>query len=185
MSHDHFNIMWGQNLPNNPYTGQQGLPQQLYQQQAYYAPQPGYPAYPPQPQPNLSGGYNPYPLAQQAYNPAVAYPSYGQSLFRPQATPEGYHYSSAYTAQPPDVVAPLPGYEAPGGPPAKRQRPNPTADAGPTWNGAWRNCQVSGCKFVGSAKDVEVHEEDRHLIYKEGYKVQRSEEEERFARRKG
>jgi hypothetical protein len=124
-------------------------------------------------------------MAPQAYNPAMAYPSFGQSLFRPQATPEGYQYSSTYTPQQAEQPAPLPGYDAPGGPPAKRQRTNPTMDSGQTWTGAWRNCQVQGCKFVGSAKDVEVHEEDRHLIYKEGYKPQRSEEEERFARRKG
>jgi hypothetical protein len=51
--------------------------------------------------------------------------------------------------------------------------------------GAWRNCQIPGCKFVGSGKDVMIHEEDRHLIYPPGKSVMRSEEEERFAKQKG
>jgi len=50
---------------------------------------------------------------------------------------------------------------------------------------AWRNCSQPGCKFVGSGEDVEIHEGDRHLIFPAGYKVERSEEEERYAKMKG
>jgi hypothetical protein len=50
---------------------------------------------------------------------------------------------------------------------------------------AWRNCSQAGCKFVGSGEDVEIHEGDRHLIFPAGYKVERSEEEERYAKMKG
>lgn len=66
--------------------------------------------------------------------------------------------------------------------PPKRPRPvdmDPDAAAS---RGPWRNCQESGCSYVGADKDVTIHEEDRHLIFKPGRKVQRSEEEERALR---
>jgi hypothetical protein len=44
--------------------------------------------------PNASGGYNPY--GNMPYNPAGPSMSYGQSLFRPQATPENYTYGQAH-----------------------------------------------------------------------------------------
>lgn len=113
--------------------------------------------------------------------------SYGQSLFRPQATPENYTYGQAhqtgYSYQPMQVPAPPP--------PIKRQRldngqgVNSGALPLEATGAAWRNCSQPGCKFVGSGKDVEIHEEDRHLIYRPGKQPQRSEEEERFAKRKG
>lgn len=46
--------------------------------------------------------------------------------------------------------------------------------------GFWRNCSQSGCSYVGPDKEVQVHEEDRHLIYKNPPK--KSEEEEDAAR---
>ncbi|OCF45273.1 hypothetical protein I317_00795 [Kwoniella heveanensis CBS 569] len=49
----------------------------------------------------------------------------------------------------------------------------------------WRNCSHPGCKFVGPGNEVEIHEGDRHLIFPNGKPMERSEEEERYARRKG
>lgn len=167
-----------------------------YPQYGYPYPQagPSYPvAQPGYPQMNYlaSGGYNPY--ANGSYPPASQqYQTFGQSLFKPTATPEGYSYSAAYTPPPPYQynnmpVPALPGYNAPMEPSAKRRRIDTDMNPmqGGSGTGAWRNCSMKGCKFVGSAKDVEIHEEDRHLIYAPGRNVVRSEEEERFARRKG
>lgn len=44
---------------------------------------------------------------------------------------------------------------------------------------------MEGCKFVGPGDKVEEHEGDRHLIFKNGPKVELSEEEQRFANHKG
>jgi hypothetical protein len=131
-----------------------------------------------------SGGYNPYGNVQ--YNPGAAYQTFGQSLFQqPNATPEGYSYIPSYNS----IPAPLPGYELSqtGSEPANKRARLSTNTGGSDRqaSGAWRNCSLQGCKFVGSAHDVEIHEEDRHLIYKPGKVPQRSEEEERFAKRKG
>lgn len=49
----------------------------------------------------------------------------------------------------------------------------------------WRNCSHPGCKYVGSGEDVEIHEGDRHLIFPNGKPVERSEEEEKWARHTG
>lgn len=133
----------------------------------------------------VSGGYNPY--ANVPYTPAPThYQTFGQSLFKPYATPEGYSYTGGYVLPPPQYQQSLAGYIAPE-PPTKRQRlDGPGGHTVPAQaESAWRNCSIKGCKFVGSGKDVEVHEEDRHLIYAPGKTVVRSEEEERFARQKG
>ena len=76
--------------------------------------------------------------------------------------------------------------------PNKRARPNPTSKPEPTGaatstpgtalptrtkiplrkgqseasQGFWRNCSSSGCGYVGPDKEVTVHEQDRHLIFK-------------------
>ena len=177
-------------LPRRPASSSAQPPAQQpapYAQPSYA--QPAYPSYPAVapsfPQQNFSGGYNPYGNMQ--YNPGAGYQTFGQSLFQqPQATPEGYTYSPTYNAAP----SPLPGYELSQGAsdaPNKRARLNTHIDAFGSGDatGAWRNCSIQGCKYVGSARDVEVHEEDRHLIYKPGYVPQRSEEEEKFLKRKG
>jgi hypothetical protein len=148
------------------------------------------------PQPNMSGGYQPSPMPMPwaGYNPyaqAYAAPSFGQMLFTPQppATPQGYSYSQSYLNQAPTSQ----------GPPSKRPRTSmgtststSTGAAPPTMMnvgtggaGAWRNCSHPGCKFVGPGEQVTIHEGDRHLIFPEGMKVERSEEEERYARQKG
>jgi hypothetical protein len=52
--------------------------------------------------------------------------------------------------------------------------------------GAWRNCVEPGCSFVGPEKEVEIHEGDRHLIFKNKGPIQeRSEEEETMLRKGG
>ena len=51
--------------------------------------------------------------------------------------------------------------------------------------GFWRNCTSPGCAYVGPDKEVIVHEQDRHLIFKDSNKVKVSEEEEEAARRVG
>lgn len=50
--------------------------------------------------------------------------------------------------------------------------------------GAWRNCVQEGCAFVGPEKDVTLHEQDRHLIFKTRH-VERSEEEEAAIKKAG
>ena len=115
---------------------------------------------------NLSGGYRPYgaPLNRLTC---------GQALFRP-VNPDGYSYSQNYAET---------------SRPNKRPRGNePAANgAGSAPNGAmaWRNCSVAGCSFVGPGDQVGIHEGDRHLIFPAGHKVERSEEEEKFAKRTG
>ncbi|OCF56578.1 hypothetical protein L486_05429 [Kwoniella mangroviensis CBS 10435] len=149
-------------------------------------------------QPNISGGYPSFLPSQPTY---PQYPQYSQlsnqlsaqALFhqppQPQVNSGGYSYSSTY---------------AQSQPPAKRQRPNSNSQAssaiqssgvGPGSGsasgsgkgsvGTWRNCSHPGCKFVGPSEKVQIHEEDRHLIFVNGKMPQRSEEEERYARRKG
>lgn len=69
-------------------------------------------------------------------------------------------------------------------PPAKRQKVDAElAAVGDPM--AWRNCSVKGCKFVGSGDKVEQHEGDRHLIFRNGPKVELSEEEQAYAQHKG
>lgn len=69
-------------------------------------------------------------------------------------------------------------------PPAKKPRIQ-TNSGNESQKGHWRNCQQSGCSFVGLDKDVAIHEEDRHLIHKPGKKSNRSEEEERAMKKGG
>ncbi|WVQ85281.1 hypothetical protein IAT38_007446 [Cryptococcus sp. DSM 104549] len=150
--------------------------------QVYHAPpsqpQASYYQYQPQVQQNLSGGY-PVGGFYGGFYGATPGPSFGQSLFRPvpTANPEGYSYSQTYLTPP--------SHATPSDPPqAKRQKPNPIAAVSQGVK-PWRNCSHPGCKFVGSGDEVEVHEGDRHLIFPAGRVVERSEEEERFAKRKG
>lgn len=157
---------------------QQGYPQpQQYMPQAQQGFYPGYGyGY----QPTLSGGYPSggfYPMY------AAPAPSFGQSLFRPPVTvnPEGYSYSTTYLSKQYSQQPSAPN------PPTKRQRPNngSVMTGGESSAKPWRNCSHPGCKFVGPGDQVEIHEEDRHLIYAPGKVPERSEEEERFAKRKG
>ncbi|WVQ71103.1 hypothetical protein IAR50_000628 [Cryptococcus sp. DSM 104548] len=150
----------------------------VYPQQGFYPAQSAYGGY----QANMSGGYPAggfYPMYNQA---ASVMGNFQQRPMQPAANAEGYSYSSAYLSSQPSSS----GDRSTGGdPPAKKQRTNhPPASAGPSTK-AWRNCSQAGCKFVGPGDQVEIHEEDRHLIYVPGKKVVRSEEEERFARQKG
>ncbi|KAK8865733.1 hypothetical protein IAR55_000879 [Kwoniella newhampshirensis] len=185
---------------------------QQQQQQYSYVPQPQTSYYPPQPSPltsyntnytggyqtsggyQASGGYQTAPLypAQPFYSPLAGGPSFGQSLFqpRPVTTPDGYAFSSTYLNNHP-FPSSSSGTSQP--PLTKKQRPNQpplVADLTTMASGGdsfkpWRNCSHPGCKFVGSGEDVEIHEGDRHLIFPAGRVVERSEEEERFATRKG
>ncbi|OXG34850.1 hypothetical protein C359_06307 [Cryptococcus neoformans Bt120] len=155
---------------------QQGFPQP----QRYMPPiqQGFYPGYGYGYQPNVSGGYPSggfYPMY------AAPAPSFGQSLFRPPvaANPEGYSYSTTYLSSPYNQQASTPD------PPTKRQRPNNSNVMTGGSAKPWRNCSHPGCKFVGPGDQVEIHEEDRHLIYAPGKAPERSKEEERFAKRKG
>ncbi|WWC68473.1 uncharacterized protein I206_102402 [Kwoniella pini CBS 10737] len=135
-----------------------------------YMPQPQYAGYGMGYQPNLSGGYPsfyPQQNYQQFPTPMSFFPP-----SQPQINSSGYTYSSTYT-------------QAQVQPPNKRQRPNNTMPQEATTGGMWRNCSQPGCKFVGPSDKVETHEEDRHLIFVNGKMAERSEEEERFARRKG
>lgn len=153
-----------------------------------FAPQPyGLPA------PNLSGGCQPaggYPWGtynSYGYGQAYVPQFYGQALFssaQPYANPQGYAYSQTYLA---DAHAqPSAAQHHTEAPAAKRFRPCPPSTAAVTGTGGtWRNCSVSGCKFVGPEQDVAIHEGDRHLLFPSGKPVERSEEEERAAKRKG
>ncbi|WVW80311.1 hypothetical protein I302_102290 [Kwoniella bestiolae CBS 10118] len=165
-------------LPYDPYAGQAAYPQYGLPQSPYGMGAAGY-------QPNLSGGY-------PSFFPQPMYPQYSnqlsaQALFnQPQQqamNSGGYSYSSTYTQS----------YQT-NQPPNKRHRPNaqpgimgdPSVGGRGNVNvGMWRNCQHPGCKFVGPSDKVQIHEEDRHLIFVEGKMPERSEEEERYARRKG
>ncbi|ORY28620.1 hypothetical protein BCR39DRAFT_199676 [Naematelia encephala] len=190
-------------LPPRPVAGPSRPPAQTKPPQPQPQPHPpfnphfgNYPPYPPtpplpiNPYQNATGGY-PYPTS----TPYQPYPTYGQSLFhQPSATPEGYSYSPTYlhnTYQP----QPQPSSHAqnrPAPPPNKRPRPNyPTSNiavlpsSSSSSSKAWRNCSYPGCKFVGAGEEVEIHEGDRHLIFPAGHAVEKSEEEERFAKING
>ena len=115
---------------------------------------------------NASGGYSGYAQYNQAYGWSA--PSFGQALFQSTSQhPAPYGESSQ-----------------------SNKRPRGNEASGPA-NGsgsdavAWRNCSVAGCKYVGPGDQVEIHEQDRHLICPKGLQVERSEEEEGFAKRKG
>jgi hypothetical protein len=72
----------------------------------------------------------------------------------------------------------------PAEPSAKRPRYDNEATVGED-SMAWRNCSVKGCKFVGQGDKVEEHEGDRHLIFRNGPRVELSEEEQRYVDHKG
>jgi hypothetical protein len=148
---------------------QMAMQQQLMQSQAY-----GY-----------GGYYNPQMMMRQSLFQPVSY--------QPVQNEQGYTYSSTYLEQqqqqPPAQPGPstlpsamaVPQPDAPR--PAKKARTQPTAPTNGT-GGAWRNCVQDGCAFVGSEKDVALHEQDRHLIYKKRV-VERSEEEEAALKKAG
>lgn len=174
--------------PALPYQAQAGPSQQQWFQQ---------PAYPYHQYPGVYQNYCAAP--SQSYNPLAApviNPSFGQNLFRPTATPEGYSYLAPpqYYGQSFQPTRTYQQDQSQGYPNKRTRIDNPAQSLTPNQAGpsgtsggvkAWRNCSLAGCKFVGSGDDVEVHEMDRHLIYPPGYKVERSEEEERYAKRKG
>ncbi|KAI0051677.1 hypothetical protein FA95DRAFT_191388 [Auriscalpium vulgare] len=97
--------------------------------------------------------------------------AYANHYAAQQATPQGYTYSSTYT---PGPSTPSTSYAAQqpsrgrGGPPAHRgghQQPS-----GQHWYSAGSaRCSHPGCAFAGSAKAVETHMMDRHLIYPPGW----------------
>ncbi|GHJ89198.1 hypothetical protein NliqN6_5600 [Naganishia liquefaciens] len=69
--------------------------------------------------------------------------------------------------------------------PIKKPRvQNGPANSNNVNGGAWRNCVQDGCAFVGPEKDVALHEQDRHLIYKTRH-IERSEEEEAAVKKAG
>lgn len=150
---------------------QMAMQQQLMQSQAY-----GY-----------GGYYNPQMMMRQNLFQPVSY--------QPVQNEQGYTYSSTYLEQqqqqqqPPQSQTPTPStlppttLPSPSGRPTKKPRTQPTAPTDGT-GGAWRNCVQDGCAFVGSEKDVALHEQDRHLIYKKRV-VERSEEEEAALRKAG
>jgi hypothetical protein len=120
----------------------------------------------------------------------------------PTHNPEGYTYSSAFVQQQAETLsAEAESHKRPTEQPSspnKRQRVSSsgiasTNRAKPTLvpgsiaasrAGSWRNCKEPSCNFVGPEKEVEIHEGDRHLIFKEKKKVEMSEEEEALMRMK-
>jgi hypothetical protein len=128
------------------------------------------------PQMPMMQAYPAYPyMMPQAYG----YPQYGYN--NPQApymANQGYGHG---------YQAPM---QQPAEPPAKRarhQQLQPETPFHSTMNdpNAWRNCSQAGCQYVGPGNDVALHEQDRHLIYPEGYVPERSEEEEAYLRKGG
>lgn len=150
-----------------------------YQQQPQprtHVPQPAYPFTQPYAYPygQTSGGYPPY----QAYYQSQAAYQPQPYVHHPTSTPDGYTYSSTYLPQP--VTADPRDHTRARTGPAQTSTVTDSATVKP-----WRNCSHPGCKYVGSGEDVEVHEGDRHLIFPNGKPVERSEEEEKWARHKG
>ncbi|KAJ9118666.1 hypothetical protein QFC22_003886 [Naganishia vaughanmartiniae] len=142
------------------------------------------------------GHYNPQMMMRQSLFQPVSY----QAM--PTQNEQGYTYSASYleqqqqqqqpgqssshalpaSTQPIDTSSSLSTSkrqqkQTPAPNAAKKPRLHAPAKPNVTSGGAWRNCVQEGCAFVGPSKDVDLHEQDRHLIYKER-KVERSEEEE-------
>ncbi|KAJ9100757.1 hypothetical protein QFC19_005496 [Naganishia cerealis] len=186
-------------LPGNPYNQQQqpqassqqpqpemmqylhmqmAMQQQFMQSQAY--------AY--------GGHYNPQMMMRQSLFQPVSY--------QPTQNEQGYTYSSSYLEQQQhqqnqsaNQALPIGGQSSnvpsqestskeqrnqkmnSTATQAKKPRLHAPAKPNVTNGGAWRNCVQEGCAFVGPDKDVDLHEQDRHLIYKK-LQVARSEEEE-------
>ncbi|KAI3622646.1 ccch zinc finger protein [Moniliophthora roreri] len=117
------------------------------------------------------------PYGQMSIVPMAGYSShyaqaYMQQFTQPQypyTTPEGYSYSSTYNpAQmgnlPPNPYAPSTTTSTP-------RIPNYAANS--TWYQPGKNkCTYKNCIFTGSAKSVEIHMADRHLIYPPGWEKQ-------------
>lgn len=142
---------------------------------------------------NLSGGYGGYQAQTPDLNPAYGYPAmpaYPQYPSHPYAAygsfpamPNPYQtFGQSLFQQPQQAIPHYPQMPMmqPVEPPAKRQRTDGGGD--PL---SWRNCSMDGCKFVGSGDMVNQHEEDRHLIFRNGPKIELSEEEQRYANHKG
>lgn len=159
------------NPPPTPHFNPSHMQQQLYpQQMPYQQPQMTIPY-------NTSGGYMPQMWSYPYGVPNQ--PTFARNLFQqPMATPDGYSYSQAYIQQNYQPIQAPP-------PPMKKQRVDTFGGSPGGGKGAWRNCSQPGCKFVGSGEAVEIHEGDRHLIFPNGNKVERSEEEELYAQHKG
>ncbi|KAI0068341.1 hypothetical protein BV25DRAFT_1818736 [Artomyces pyxidatus] len=103
---------------------------------------------------------NPYAAQQQSPHYAQAYAQYytGQ-----QSTPEGYTYSSTYNGP-----IPGPSHSVPA-PRATRTHAQPAQVPAPWYSPGSSRCSHPGCAFTGSAKAVETHMMDRHLIYPPGW----------------
>ncbi|TFY50427.1 hypothetical protein EVG20_g11525, partial [Dentipellis fragilis] len=115
---------------------------------------------------------NPYAQHQyQAPHYAQAYAQYYNAAAHGQtSTPQGYTYSSTYD---PNAAGGAPG-------PARdtqqqqQQQQQPQRQQASNANAQWygpgsSRCAKPGCGFAGSAKAVEVHMMDRHLIYPPGW----------------
>lgn len=179
-------------LPPNPYGVQPPNPQMMQylqvqmamQQQMMQAQAYGY-----------GGHFNPQAMMRQTLFQPVSY--------QPTQNEQGYTYSSSYLKQQQQQqqypqqanaiaststnqssdTAPPPSTDPAARPVKKPRVQNAPSNPNNTSGGAWRNCVQEGCAFVGPEKDVAIHEQDRHLIYKTR-QVERSEEEEEAALKK-
>ena len=108
------------------------------------------------------------PHAQQhSSHYAQAYAQYYNNA--PAYSPQGYAYSSIYDPQAQTIAGPSSGHSAfqnngrgSRGQGQHQQQANWYAPGG-------SRCTYYGCMFAGSAKAVEVHMMDRHLIYPPGW----------------
>jgi len=104
-------------------------------------------------QPTLN---NPYAQTYSSHYAQAYMQNYASQSF---ATPEGYTYSSTYGSaatlqSQPDDHAPRFSFQA----------------ANSTWYQPGNNrCTYKNCTFTGSAKSLEIHRMDRHLIYPPGW----------------
>ncbi|KAK7058883.1 hypothetical protein VNI00_001507 [Paramarasmius palmivorus] len=97
----------------------------------------------------------------QAYMQQYAQPQY------PFTTPEGYSYSSTYNpAQAGNYAA---NTYAPSGSTSMPRIPNHAAANSSWYQPGHSRCTYKNCTFTGSAKSVELHMADRHLIYPPGW----------------
>jgi hypothetical protein len=90
------------------------------------------------------GGYPAYPPPQAAVPASAPVPAPMSSISQPEAGP------SSMAPRPPRTKA-------------------PKLDMNRITSAPMRNCALSSCNFLGTVKDVEIHEMDRHLIYPPGY----------------
>ncbi|EJD55671.1 hypothetical protein AURDEDRAFT_179383 [Auricularia subglabra TFB-10046 SS5] len=135
---------------------------------------------------------NPYAAQQQHF---YQQPSWGQGMHGQPTfvTPEGYTVSSTYAPtyfqQQPQYSAPARGrghggrgrgsgrgWQQPShaGPPHQQYNSQPNHYQQASSSGSSR-CGHEGCAFAGSAKAVEIHKMDRHLIYPPGHSKRKGE----------